>query len=327
VAEPLPTIEVEPKPGEPPPEEAQVFGPRWSVFFRAWLHPIRFVKALVGRIGEDRTTTSAAALSYFFFFSAFPFLLFLLAFVTMLPVQGVGEWLLQWMQQFLPPDAYGAVEGTIRDLIEKPRGGLLSLGAVLALWSASSAVVGLMDALNRAYRVEETRPWWLVRLQAVGLVVGLSTFMIVAFVLGLFGGPIVNLITSYFGPAAGLASTVIRWVLVIGAVTLMLGVLYHVGPNVKSPWRWLTPGSMLVTIGFGATSAAFSYYVSNFGSYNATYGSLGAVIILLFWTYLFAVFLVLGGQLNALVEHLAAAEKITPKPAAAGERAGERAHA
>jgi membrane protein len=327
VAEPLPTIPVEPKAGEPPAEEAEVFGPRWTVFLRALLHPIRFVKALVGRVGEDRTTTSAASLAYFFFFSAFPFLLFLLAFVTMLPVQGVGEWLLQWLQQFLPPEAYNGVEATIRDLIDRPRGGLLSLGAVLALWSASSAVVGLMDALNRAYRVEETRAWWLVRLQAIGLVVGLSTFMIVAFVLGLFGDPIVNLITSYFGPAAGLASTVIRWVVVVGAVTLMLGVLYHVGPNVKSPWRWITPGSMLVTVGFGATSVAFSYYVSNFGSYNATYGSLGAVIILLFWLYLFAVFLVLGGQLNALVEHLAAAEQITPKPEPTGERPGDRARA
>lgn len=305
----------------------EALGPRWGVFLRALGHPVRFVRALVRRIGEDRTTTSAAALAYFFFFSAFPFLLFLLALVTMLPVQGVGDWLLDWLREFAPPQAYAAVEATIRDLIDHPRGGLLSLGAVLALWSASSAVVGLMDALNRAYRVAETRPWWRVRLQAMGLVIGLSTFVVLAFVLGLFGDPIVNLITSYFGPAAGLASTVIRWVVVIGAVTLVLAVLYHVGPNVSSPWRWVTPGSLLVTIGFGATSVGFSYYVSNFGSYNATYGSLGAVIILLFWMYLFGVFLMLGGQLNALVEQLGAAETMVPKPTSEPGSPGERARA
>jgi len=316
----------EPEPGVIPlPEQPEVFGPRWGVFFRGLRHPVAFVRALAGRVGEDRTTTSGAALAYYFFFAAFPFLLFLLALVTMLPVQGIGQWLLDWLHQFAPPQAYGAVEATIVDLVQHPRGGLLSIGAVLALWSASSAMVGLMDALNRAYRVEETRPWWKVRLLAIGLVIGLSLFMVIAFVLGLFGDPIVHLVTSWFGPAAGLASTVIRWVLVVGAVTLVLAVLYCVGPDVKTPWRWVTPGSVFVTIGFGATSVAFSYYVSNFGSYNATYGSLGAIIILLFWMYLFAVFLVLGGQLNALVEYMAAAEKIVPKERAV--RSGDRARA
>jgi membrane protein len=202
----------------------------------------------------------------------------------------------------VPAEAYRLLDGTIRGLLAQPRHGLLSAGAVLALWSASSACVSLMDALNQAYRVSEGRPWWRVRLEAVGLTAGLSLFLIVAFALALFGGPLVMLVAHLFGPAAALVSMIVRWVIVIAFITLVITTVYYFGPDVEQRWRWLTPGSVLVTIGFGATSAAFSYYVSHFGSYNKTYGSLGAVIILLFWMYLFAVFLLLGGQVNALLD-------------------------
>jgi membrane protein len=199
--------------------------------------------------------------------------------------------------------------GVIHGLLAQPRGGLLSVGAVLALWAASSAFVSVMDGLNQAYRVPESRPWWRVRLTAIGLTVALSAFMIVGFVLAVFGGALVSWIGQYLGPAGVPILLVVRWVVVILVITLVVAAMYYACPDVEQEWHWVTPGSLMFTLGFGVTSAGFSYYVSHFGAYEKTYGSLGAVIILLAWMYMLAFFLLFGGQVNALLEHMSPAGK------------------
>lgn len=282
---------------------------RWSVLLAGLRHPRRFFGELVERIEEDRTLTLAAALSYYFFFALFPFLLFLLAFVTLLPIQGLEDWILASAAQVVPGEAYGLLEATVRGLLRQPRGGLVSLGAALALWSASAAFASIMDGLNRAYRVSETRPWWRVRLEAIGLTMGLSAFMILAFVLALFGGQLATLVGHVLGLAGVMAALVARWVIVLTVITVVAATIYYACPDVEQEWVRVTPGSAIFTFGFGAASAGFSYYVGRFGSYDTTYGTLGAVIILLFWMYMLAFFLLLGGQVNALLEHLSPAGK------------------
>lgn len=278
-------------------------GSPWHALGQRLRRPGKLLNALRIRVSDDRIATLAAALSYYFFFALFPFLLFLLSLVTMLPgVGGIEDWLLEQAAQFVPDTAFGMLETTIRGILAQPRGGLLSLGAVLALWSSSAALAGVADALNVAYGVEETRPWWRVRLRALGLTVALSFFMIVAFVLAVGSAPLANLVAEAFGPLGGAALLAVNWLVVIAAVTLVVATIYDACPNVDLPWRWFSPGSVLFTIGFGATSIGFSTYVSRFGSYDRTYGSLGAVIILLLWMYLLALFLLLGGELNALLD-------------------------
>ena len=276
---------------------------RWSAFRRAVRRPRAFLSGLVRHIAQDGLTTLAAALSYYFFFALFPFVLFLLALITLLPgVEGLQNWLLQWTAQIVPGEAYETLAGVINGLLSEPRGGILSLGAVLALWSASSAFAGLMNALNITYGVRERRPWWKVRLLAIGLTVALSFFMILAFVLAVGSGPLATWLADFLGPIGAIALLVLNWLAVLAAITLVIASVYHFCPDVDFPWRWFSPGSVLFTLGFGTTTMAFSYYVARFASFDKTYGSLGAVIILLLWMYLLALFVLLGGEINAYLD-------------------------
>jgi membrane protein len=279
-------------------------GRTWLELARAVRHPIRFVTALVWRVSEDDIATPAAAMAYYFFFSMFPMLLFILALASMFPVEGLEQWLLAALAQYLPAEAYTLIEGIVQSLLGTPRSGLLSVGAILTLWTASSAFGAVMVGLNRAYRAQEYRPWWRLRLEAMGLTIGLSALMIVAFVLGPFGGQLVILVTSILGPLAGDVAAVLRWAITVTAVMLVVAAVYYVCPAIKRDWQWIRPGSVLFTLGFAGTSAAFSFYVENFGAYDKTYGSLGAVIILLLWMYILALILLLGGELNAFLEEL-----------------------
>jgi len=290
----------------------------WRELCRAALRPGELLRVLAQRVYEDDTFTIAAALAYYFFLAIFPLLLFVLALTSVLPLHGLDAWLLENAAQSLPHQAYVLVERTVHGLLATQRSGLLSIGAALALWSASAAFTALINGLNRAYRVQDPRPWWHVRLYAIGLTVGLSVFLILAFVLTLFGGQVVDLVGRHLGPAAAVSALVVRWTITVAAVLLTVAAIYYACPALEKEWQWIRPGAVLFTLGFAATSAAFSYYVGHFASYDATYGSLGAVIILLVWMYILAVFLLLGGELNALLE-----QRIHERSAAEAARTGE----
>ena len=277
---------------------------RWAALGRELRTPIKFLDALFRRFGWHHMPTLAAGLAFYFLLAFFPFLLFLVAIVTIVPgVEGLTDWLLQTAATFLPPSAWTLAEGVIRGLLGQPRGTLVSLGVALALWSASSGFTSLMDCLNVAFGVTERRAWWKTRLEALWLTVALSAFVIVAFVLTLFAAPLAAFVASYLGPAGGVATIVINWSLSIVLMTLVTATVYYVCPDVdEQPWQWLSPGVVLFIVGFGAASIGFSYWVSRFASYDKTYGSLGAPIVLLFWLYMLASFLLLGGELNALLD-------------------------
>jgi membrane protein len=262
------------------------------------------VGALLGRYGAHHMGTLAAGLAFYFLLAFFPFLLFLVAVVSLVPgAGGLMDWLLANAGQYVPASAWGLVEGVIRSVLGTPRGGLVSIGAVVALWSASAGFLSVMDCLNVAYGVVERRAWWRTRLEALGLTIALSFFMVLSFVLTLFAGPIAAFVAGHLGPAGGIATIAFNWALSLALVTLVTATIYYVCPDVDAQsWQWLSPGVVLFTGGFGIASAGFSVYVARFGSYDATYGSLGAPIILLFWLYLLATFLLFGGELNALLD-------------------------
>ena len=277
---------------------------RWAAVGRELRTPIKFMDALFRRFGWHHMPTLAAGLAFYFLLAFFPFLLFLVAIVTIVPgVEGLTDWLLQTAATFLPPSAWTLAEGVIRGLLGQPRGTLVSVGVALALWSASSGFTSLMDCLNVAFGVTERRAWWKTRLMALGLTVALSAFVIVAFVLTLFAAPLAAFVASYLGPAGGVATIVINWSLSIVLMTLVTATVYYVCPDVdEQRWQWLSPGVVVFIVGFGAASIGFSLWVARFASYDKTYGSLGAPIVLLFWLYILASFLLLGGELNALLD-------------------------
>ncbi len=276
----------------------------WRALGRASRHPVPFVRALAKRVAADDILTPAAAMAYYFFFALFPLVLSVLAVASLFSAQGLPEWLLANMAQYLPAQAYALFAGIVQGLLGAPRGGLVSVGAALTLWTASSAFGAVTTGLNRAYHAREHRAWWRLRLQAIGLTLALSLLMVVAFVLGPFGGQLVTAVTSMLGPFAGAVATIVRWGASLAAVTIVIAAIYSICPAVPHEWRWIRPGSILFTLGFAASSAIFSYYVEHVASYDKTYGSLGAVIVLLLWMYLLALFLLLGGELNAYLEEL-----------------------
>jgi membrane protein len=249
----------------------------------------------------------AAELAYYFLFALFPFFLFLTTLLGYLPVPNLMDRILELLAQFLPGEALTLIQDNVRQLITDQRGGLLSFGFLAALWTSSSAITAVMEGLNRAYEVEEERPFWKVRGLAILLTLGLSLLIIVAMILLTFGPQIGGWIAGYMGLGSLLevAWNLLRWPVIVCFLILAMAVLYYFGPDVEQEWKWITPGSVWAVLGWIVASLGFAFYVNNFGSYNKTYGSIGAVIVLLTWMYVTGFIILVGGEINAEIEHAA----------------------
>ncbi len=265
-----------------------------------------WAKRVYSKILADNCFGQAAQLAYYFLFALFPFLLFLTTLLAYIPVPELLDQIINLLSRALPGEAVSLVQDHVHTLVNQQRGGLLSFGIIVALWTASSAILAVADGLNRAYNVEESRPWWKMRGIAMLLVVGLSLFMIVAPVLLIFGPQLGSWLANGvgLGEAFALMWNLIRWPVSIVLLMFGLALLYYFAPNAKPSWRWITPGSVVAVIGWVITSLGFSYYVTNFSSYNATYGSIGTVIVLLTWLYLIGVFILMGGEVNAAFDYV-----------------------
>jgi membrane protein len=260
---------------------------------------------------EDDCFGLAAQLAYYFLFALFPFFLFLTTLLGYLPIPNLLDRIMEVLAQLLPGDALRLVQDNLHELVTGQRGGLLSFGILAALWTSSSALTAIVDGLNRAYDVAEGRPFWRVRLIAMGLTVGLSAFIVVALVLLTFGPQLGRWVADLvgLGDFFTLAWNILRWPLIVGLLITAMAAVYYFGPDVEQEWRWITPGSAFAVVGWLLASLGFAFYVNHFGSYNTTYGSIGAVIVLLTWMYLTGLFVLIGGEINAVIEHAAAEGK------------------
>lgn len=250
---------------------------------------------------QDDVFGSAAQLAYYFLLALFPLLIFLTSAVGFLP--GVQDSILNGLARVAPPEAMELVRDTLSDVVSHRSGGLLSLGLIASLWSASSGVASLMDALNKAYGAEETRPFWKRRLKAIALT--LATALLVA------GGSLLIMVGHRLGgwlehkfeisAALALISTITGYL--VGFVLLLVGIgaLYYFGPDVKRAQRRVKPGALFAASGIVIGSLLFSYYVRVGPSASATYGSLGAVVTLMLWLYLVGLMLLVGGEINSEV--------------------------
>jgi len=263
------------------------------------------VLKLAGRVArgiiKDNCAVYAAQMAYFFLYALFPFLLFLTTLLAYLPVPNLIHLLLGILDDFIPANVISLIERVLRTIVGVRKGGLLSIGAVLALWSASSGVTAVTAALNSAFETKERRPFWKVRAIAVLLVICLSIFIIASLLLLMFGPRIGAWIASLagLGKAFTLAWNLLRWPLILCLMVTALSALYRLAPDVRLSWRETFPGSIMATLVWVAASLAFSYYVNHFGSYDRTYGSIGAVIVLMTWMYVSGFVILLGGEINA----------------------------
>ena len=256
------------------------------------------------RLFEDDVFGRAAQLAYYWLFSVFPMLIFLTALLAYIHRPALFDSLFEYLQSVLPRDAYSLLRTTFTEIVLRPRSGLASFGIVLTVWAASAGMESLINALHIAYDAPRGRGWWQDKLRSILLTLGLAVFVSVALVLLFFGGVIGNQLAQSFGMGALFQTSweLLRWGVVVGFIFLALELIYYLAPNVKQRWRETSPGALFALLAWLLISFAFKWYVSRVANYTLTYGSLGSVMALMFWLYLTSIVILLGGEINGLLE-------------------------
>ena len=278
-----------------------------------------FLQYLIYRIGKDDTSGMAAQLSYYFMLSLFPMLIFLLSIV---PLVGVKPTTIKDMiTEHVPADYTSQVSSIIDDIMGNASGGVLSIGLILALWSASNGMTQIMNAFNVAYDVEDNRNFIVSKLLSVIFTLCMVIVMPIALILPTFGQQIGDLL---FGPI-GLGDQVkwvfnlVRIVLPIIIVLISFIVLYTLAPNVKIKLLSVIPGAIFSTIVFLVGSYLFGFYISNFANYSKTYGSLAGIIILMLFLYIVGFIIIIGAEINAIFHQRKIVDDKTPEEKSVSE--------
>jgi len=275
--------------------------------FRAFRIPMPWRELLARtwrEINDDNCLGLAAQLAYYFILALFPALIVVVAIASFFPRSTLQQ-VLATLAPFTPPDALSLIRTQLDAILASEQGGLLTVGVLGALWSSSAALTAIIDTLNRAFDVEETRPWWKVRLLAIGLTVGMAVFILTAFALVVAGPELAHAIADRLGLASTVATawTIVQWPIVFLLVTFGVALTYYFAPDLDQDWAFITPGSALATVLWLVASLGFRVYVQNFSDYNATYGALGAAVLLLLWLYVSGLAVLVGAELNSEIEN------------------------
>jgi membrane protein len=279
---------------------------------------------------DDDVLGLAAQLSYYFFLALFPAILFGLALASYFPLGSLTDDISALLGPVVSPEILALIQDQMKRLANAESGGLLTFGVVGALWSSSAAVVSIVDALNRAYDIEESRPWWKVRATAIGLTLGLAVFILAALTLVLAGPSI----ATYLDESVGLGSAfrwawlVLQWPVAILLTATALGLVFYFGPDAEQDWVWVSPGALVGSLLWLAVSLATKVYVANFSDFNASYGTVGGVMVALLWFYVSGVAILVAAELNAEIEHASPHGKAPGQKTPTGRRVlGARASA
>jgi membrane protein len=259
---------------------------------------------------DDEMSTYASALAYQMLFSLFPFILFLIALIGFLHLPDFFSWLRLQSELVLPPQALEQVNPVI-DQLQQSKGGLLSVGIVIALYTASAGVRLMMSAMNAAYDVVEGRPIWKRFPLSIVYTVGIAGMLLVAAALMVLGPQVMGWIAAQVGLEDFIVTvwTIARWPVIVILMMVAVALIYYVMPDVKQEFRFITPGSVLAVVVWIIASLGFAFYVKTFANYNAMYGSIGAIIVLLLYFYISAAVLLLGAEMNAVIEHMSSEGK------------------
>jgi membrane protein len=253
---------------------------------------------------DDDCPGLAAQLAFYFFLAVFPALLFLVSLLAYVPIDTRVGTAIGQLETLMPAEVVEFMRAQIDQALAGGRASLLTLGILGALWSSSSAVTAIITALNRAYDIEEWRPWWQRRMVAIALTLALAIFVAAAFVFVVGGGGLAAWVAARLGLGSALAGVwvVLQWTLALLLVVIAVDLVYYLAPNADTPFVWVTPGALLATALWLLASVGFKVYVQNFGSYTAVHGAIGAVIVLMLWFYLSGLALLVGAELNAEID-------------------------
>lgn len=260
-----------------------------------------FFQSLMFQFSKDNTSGMAAQLAYYFLLAIFPLLIFLLTLVPLFQIDQAT--ITQMIEDYAPSNIASMLDSTLSDVLSSSSGGLLSVGLIVTLWSASNGMTALMNAFNVAYDVEDNRNFIVSKLLSIMFTVVLSLSVILTFVLIVFGEQIGNLMFGVIGLDSQFQTlwNILRSILPLLLVFVVFLVMYTTAPNVRLKVKSVLPGALFTTIAFLLASWGFSLYISNFSNYSATYGSIAGVIILILWLYITGVIIILGAQINAIM--------------------------
>jgi membrane protein len=257
---------------------------------------------------KGSVTTRASAVSFNFFMAMFPAIIVLFTMIPYVPISGFQGSLLDVMRNLIPEQIFGTVEDTLFDIINRPRGGLLSFGFFLTLYFATNGVSSIIEAFNQTYHTIETRSFFRQQLVSIALVLVLALLLIVAISLITIGPIVISWLNERGLLPRGRFTfeiiIVLKWIITLFMFLIMYSTLYYFAPARKKDFRFISAGSTFATLATILTSVGFNFYVNNFSRYNTLYGSIGTLLVFLLWIYFNSIILLIGFELNASISYL-----------------------
>lgn len=260
---------------------------------------VQIGQAVSARVGRNDVSGNAAQLAYYMLFSIFPMLLIAATLLAYLHID--KDSVFNMIKEFAPDQIMDFLEENLNNLLTQKNGGLLSIGIIATLWSASNGMNAVMKSLNKAYGVTNKRNYVVQRLLSMFFTLAMLATVGATLLLLVFGQQIGMFLINHLNFSEDFLSfwNNLRWTVTLIVIFVVFTFLYWVAPNRRSTLISVLPGALFSTIGWTVASLGFAYYVNNFGNYSATYGSIGVIIILMLWFYLTGIILMVGGELNA----------------------------
>ena len=259
-------------------------------------------KKLYQKVFDDDILGNAAQVAFYFSFALFPLLLFLMSVLGIIlnDKADLQEQLFVILSQVMPASAFELVEKTLKEVTSNASGGKLTFGIVLTLWSASAGIDNMRGTLNEVYDLKETRSWMRAKLTSVLLTLAIGVLLLLALGFIVYGSQFIGYLLSI---NSAYILEPFEWVITVGLVLLAIALIYNFAPN-HDPfrWKWISPGAVIAVVLWILASGGFRLYLQYFNSYSATYGSLGAMIILLLWLYITALVILIGGAVNSILD-------------------------
>lgn len=265
--------------------------------------PKNIIRSLFFRYIDDEISAMSSQLAYSLLLSFFPFLILLL---TVLGYSSLkSDDVLAMLNNILPNDVFKLIRKTVIEIVDKRRGGLLSISMITTIWTASNGFNAVIRGLNKAYDEREERSYWKVQLTSILCTLGLALIIIIAFTLLVFGEVGSNYFIKKFkySPLIEYLIDFGRYFIGLILMLMVFNAVYKYTPSKRLTWKETFPGAVFTTVGWILTSIGFSYYVNHFGSYSKIYGSIGAIIALMSWLFISSVIILIGGEINATLSY------------------------
>ncbi|MDD3877394.1 MAG: YihY/virulence factor BrkB family protein [Bacteroidales bacterium] len=254
---------------------------------------------------KSSITQRASAISFNMFMALFPAVIFIFTLIAYVPIKDFHIILLNNISHIVPDNAYDMVHMTLEDIVSRQRGGLLSIGFILAFVFSTNGIMSLMAAFNSTYHAIETRSLLWQYIISFFLVIVLTLLVILSVSLIIFGTDMLKYLLNQLIVNSKLIFNLLymaKWLLIILSLFLAISLIFFIAPAKKTRFRFISAGSTLSTILFVVTSVAFNYYINHFSQYNKLYGSIGTLLIIMFWIYINAIVILIGFELNASIK-------------------------